>query len=129
MNTPINENYEEYKDDVWKGLSGRELKWGGIAVASGIAAMLFLLLYLKWNATLSTFVMMPFTCLIGVNGFYNKNGMSFMEYLKRKKTVIFGKTLVIRERDIREYRIKKLEQEIQENRVDKSKKGKRNGKV
>ena len=85
MNTPINENYEEYKDDVWKGLSGRELKWGGIAVASGIAVMLFLLLYLKWNATLSTFVMMPFTCLIGVNGFYNKNGMSFMEYLKRKK--------------------------------------------
>ena len=126
MNTPINEDFDKYKDDFWKGLTLRETLWGGIALVVGASLMLFFTFYLKWDAFISTIIMMPFVTLIGFNGFYNKNGMTLREYLKRKKKLIFGKTLVIKGEDIRKHKIKEIEREILLQKQQK-KRGEKNG--
>lgn len=126
MNTPINEDFDKYKDDFFKGLTLRETLWGGAAALVGIFLMLFLILYLKWNSFVATGIMMPFVIVIGLNGFYNKNGMTLHTYIKRKTKILFGKALTIREPDIRNYKIKQLEQEILAEKQTK-KRGSKNG--
>ncbi len=124
MNKPINEDFDKYKDDFWKGLSIRETFWGGAAVAVGASLMLFFILYLKWNTYVSTGVMMPLVIIIGFNGFFNKNGMTLRVYLNRKIKIIFGKALVIRGEDIRKYKVKELERKILSERQQKKQGGK-----
>lgn len=112
MNTPINEDFDKYKNDFWKGLTFRETMWGAAAVAVGFATMLFFVLYLQWDAMISTFLMMPVVSLIGFNGFYNKNGMMLAQYIRRKWNILFGRPLTIRDEDIRIYKIKSAEQTL-----------------
>ena len=112
MNKPINEDFDKYKDDFWKGLSMRETFWGIAALIVGASLMLFFILYLKWNTFIATGIMIPFVILIGLNGFFNKNGMTLRVYLKRKSKIIFGKPLVLKSEDVRVYKIKAMEQEI-----------------
>lgn len=112
MNKPINEDFDKYKDDFWKGLSMRETFWGLAALIVGAFLMLFFILYLKWNTYIATGIMMPFVILIGLNGFFNKNGMTLRVYFKRKIKIIFGKPLVLKGEDIRKYNIKEMEKKI-----------------
>ena len=130
MNTPINEDFDKYKDDFWKGLTFRETKWGAAAAGVGFSMMLFFILYLKWNAMLSTFLMMPFVALIGFNGFFNKNGMSLRTYFRRKRLILFGKPLVLKDESIRTYKVKEIEQSIlSEKQQKQKKKGRKHGKI
>ena len=39
MNKPINEDFDKYKEDFWKGLSMRETLWGGVALIVGASLM------------------------------------------------------------------------------------------
>ncbi len=124
MNKPINEDFDKYKEDFWKGLSMRETLWGGVALIVGASLMLFFILYLKWNTYVATGIMMPFVILIGLNGFFNKNGMTLLVYLKRKIKIIFGKPLVLKGEDVRKYKIKELEQKILSEKQQKKQGGK-----
>ena len=126
MNKPINEDFDKYKDDFWKGLSMRETFWGLAALIVGAFLMLFFILYLKWNTYIATGIMMPFVILIGLNGFFNKNGMTLRVYFKRKIKIIFGKPLVLKGEDIRKYNIKDMEQKILLEKQQK-KQGEKNG--
>ena len=109
MNTPINEDFDKYKDDFWKGLSMRETLWGAAAITVGFSLMLFFLLYLKWNTYISVLLIMPFVAFIGFNGFFTKNGMTLGTYVKRKIHILFGKPLVIKGQDVRKYKVKEIE--------------------
>ena len=84
MNTPINQDFDKYKEDFYKGLSKRETKYGAMALFSGILIMFLMMFVLHANSLLATFVSMPIITLLGMNGFYTKNGMSFTELVKRK---------------------------------------------
>lgn len=121
MNTPINQDFDAYKEDFYKGLSKRETKYGAMAFFSGIVIMLLMMFVLHVNSLLATFVSMPIITLLGMNGFYTKNGMSFTELVKRKMELRKGIDYTISEVSVRDYRIRQMEEELRKQRAEEKK--------
>ena len=120
MNTPINQDFDKYKEDFYKGLSKRETKYGAMALFSGILIMFLMMFVLHVNSLLATFVSMPIITLLGMNGFYTKNGMSFTELVKRKME-LRGIDYTISEVSVRDYRIRQMEEELRKQRAEEKK--------
>lgn len=118
MNTPINQDFDKYKEDFYKGLSKRETKYGAMALFSGILIMFLMMFVLHVNSLLATFVSMPIITLLGMNGFYTKNGMSFTELVKRKMELRKGIDYTISEVSVRDYRIRQMEEELRKQRAE-----------
>lgn len=121
MNTPINQDFDAYKEDFYKGLSKRETKYGVMAFFSGIVIMFLMMFVLHVNSLLATFVSMPIITLLGMNGFYTKNGMSFTELVKRKMELRKGIDYTISEVSVRDYRIRQMEEELRKQRAEEKK--------
>lgn len=121
MNTPINQDFDKYKEDFYKGLSKRETKYGAMALFSGILIMFLMMFVLHVNSLLATFVSMPIITLLGMNGFYTKNGMSFTELVKRKMKLRKGIDYTISEVSVRDYRIRQMEEELRKQRAEEKK--------
>ena len=121
MNTPINQDFDKYKEDFYKGLSKRETKYGAMALLSGILIMFLMMFVLHANSLLATFVSMPIITLLGMNGFYTKNGMSFTELVKRKMELRKGIDYTISEVSVRDYRIRQMEEELRKQRAEEKK--------
>lgn len=121
MNTPINQDFDKYKEDFYKGLSKRETKYGAMALFSGILIMFLMMFVLHVNSLLATFVSMPIITLLGMNGFYTKNGMSFTELVKRKMELRKGIDYTISEVSVRDYRISQMEEELRTQRAEEKK--------
>lgn len=121
MNTPINQDFDAYKEDFYKGLSKRETKYGAMAFFSGIVIMFLMMFVLQVNSLLATFVSMPIITLLGMNGFYTKNGMSFTELVKRKMELRKGIDYTISEVSVRDYRIRQMEEELRTQRAEEKK--------
>lgn len=121
MNTPINQDFDAYKEDFYKGLSKRETKYGAMAFFSGILIMFLMMFVLHVNSLLATFVSMPIITLLGMNGFYTKNGMSFTELVKRKMELRKGIDYTISEVSVRDYRIRQMEEELRKQRAEEKK--------
>lgn len=121
MQTPINKDIDLYKNDFFKGLSMRETIWGGTALLTGMGIMFFLTLNFKIPAQISSLIGMPVILIIGINGFYKKNNMTFYEMLKKKIQIAKQKPLVLKDNDIRAYKISLLEKELT-NRTKKKRK-------
>ena len=121
MNTPINQDFDKYKEDFYKGLSKRETKYGAMAFFSGILIMFLMMFVLHTNSLLATFVSMPIITLLGMNGFYTKNGMSFTELVKRKMELRKGIDYTISEVSVRDYRIRQMEEELRKQRAEEKK--------
>ena len=118
MNTPINQDFDAYKEDFYKGLSKRETKYGAMAFFSGIVIMFLMMFVLHANSLLATFVSAPVVISLGMNGFYTKNGMSFTELVKRKMELRKGIDYTISEISVRDYRIRQMEDELREKRAE-----------
>lgn len=121
MNTPINQDFDKYKEDFYKGLSKRETKYGAMALFSGILIMFLMMFVLHVNSLLATFVSMPIITLLGMNGFYTKNGMSFTELVKRKMELRKGIDYTLSEVSVRDYRIRQMEEELRTQRAEEKK--------
>ena len=121
MNTPINQDFDKYKEDFYKGLSKRETKYGAMALFSGILIMFLMMFVLHANSLLATFVSMPIITLLGMNGFYTKNVMSFTELVKRKMELRKGIDYTISEVSVRDYRIRQMEEELRKQRAEEKK--------
>ena len=121
MNTPINQDFDKYKEEFYKRLSKRETKYGAMALFSGILIMFLMMFVLHVNSLLATFVSMPIITLLGMNGFYTKNGMSFTELVKRKMELRKGIDYTISEVSVRDYRIRQMEEELRKQRAEEKK--------
>ena len=121
MNTPINQDFDAYKEDFYKGLSKRETKYGAMAFFSGIVIMFLMMFVLHANSLLATFVSAPVVIILGMNGFYTKNGMSFTELVKRKMELRNGIDYTISEVSVRDYRIRQMEDELRKQRAEEKK--------
>ena len=121
MNTPINQDFDKYKEDFYKGLSKRETKYGAMALFSGILIMFLMMFVLHVNSLLATFVSMPIITLLGMNGFYTKNGMSFTELVKRKMELRKGIDYRVSEVSVRDYRIRQMKEELRKHRAEEKK--------
>lgn len=103
MNRPINKDIDAYRQDVWKGLSARELGYASAALIAG--AVLILILYFKCGIPINVAAMIAIPVIIGTgfNGFYSKNNMTAVEIIKKAAKIRFGKPLVYRSCSQREY--------------------------
>ncbi len=82
MTKPINNDVVGYKDDFFKGLSLRETIFGFIALVTGGAGMLTLYFYAHLPLNLAVTLCIPFIAIIGLAGFYHKNGMTLLQIVK-----------------------------------------------
>ena len=82
MTKPINNDVVGYKDDFFKGLSFRETVFGFIALTTGGGGMLLLYFYAGLSLNTSVTICIPFIAIIGLAGFYHKNGMTLMQVVK-----------------------------------------------
>ena len=82
MTKTINQDVSAFKDDFFKGLSLRECLYGGGALAAGAGGILLLHFYFGININAAITLCMPVTGIIGLCGFYQKNGMKLIEIIR-----------------------------------------------
>lgn len=88
----INRDIGEYKKNLALGLSAKELV--SFALSAGISVGSVILLQNKIGLVPSCYLSMPVVMPIALNGFYNKNGMDFSEYISKSYQSFFQKPLV-----------------------------------
>lgn len=128
MQTPINQDIDKYKDDFFKGLSMKETIWGAGGFLVGAILIGFMYFYLHIPVSIAVFIALPFIAILALNGFYTKNGMSFIQLMRLKFKIGNSKTLVYRCPDPRDEKIKKFEKMIEEKKGEK-KNGKKKAKT
>lgn len=82
MMIEINKDIEKYKETVFLGLTARQLCYSVACVVVG--GGLFFLLYPYIGMDMAVYVTAPVVFPIGMNGFYDYNGLGFTEMSKRK---------------------------------------------
>ena len=94
MNRNINEDVAGYKNEFWKGLTFRECFFGVVAIVVGCGIILVLTLKFKMILNLAVTLTMPVIAVIGMCGFYKKNGMTFFQIVRRKISLWRQKPLI-----------------------------------
>ena len=84
MNRSINEDVAGYKNEFWKGLSFRECIFGALAILIGCGVILILTLKFNMILNLAVTLAMPIILVIGLCGFYEKNGMTFFQIIRKR---------------------------------------------
>ena len=83
MNIPINKDFErEYREDVWRGFSLRQLLFLGVGVCIGAGVILFVYFYLGFPIQACVYLGVPAMAPALVVGFYTYQGMTILEYVK-----------------------------------------------
>lgn len=119
---PINENFDDYKDSIWKGYTFREF----ISIIAGVGSMAGITIILafcaKWNLYLSMALGGIVAAVIIFSQFWkSKSGLGLKEYLDARK---YEKATAVLRWKCTEYQEeKKLYQEVLE-LTDHKKKGK-----
>ena len=83
MTKTINPDVAAFKDDFFKGLSLRECVFGGIALLAGAGGI---------NTAIT--LCMPVIGIIGLCGFYQKNGMTLVQLVRSSIRLILQKPYV-----------------------------------
>lgn len=94
MTKTINPDVAAFKDDFFKGLSLRECVFGGIALLAGAGGILLLHFYLGVGINTAITLCMPVIGIIGLCGFYQKNGMTLVQLVRSSIRLIFKKPYV-----------------------------------
>ncbi len=88
----INKDIDKYQESIVLGLTARQLLFSCASVIVG--GSIVLLLYKFIGLTGSAYVAVPCIAPIALQGFYSFNGMTFLEYWRRKIYFLTGnKTL------------------------------------
>jgi hypothetical protein len=94
MTKTINPDVAAFKDDFFKGLSLRECVFGGIALLAGAGGILLLHFYFGVGINTAITLCMPVIGIIGLCGFYQKNGMTLVQLVRSSIRLIFQKPYV-----------------------------------
>ena len=94
MTKTINPDVAAFKDDFFKGFSLRECVFGGIALLAGAGGILLLHFYLGVGINTAITLCMPVIGIIGLCGFYQKNGMTLVQLVRSSIRLIFQKPYV-----------------------------------
>lgn len=93
MNISINKDIEKYQESVIMGLTAKQLICSIIALALGTGIVLSTFKYV--GLTVSVYIAIPIVAPIALNGFYEYQGMSFTEMMKRKIRCLFKNSQLI----------------------------------
>ena len=88
MNIAINKDIEKYQESVILGLTAKQLIFSVISIIVG--GGIVLLTYKYVGLTVSVYIAIPAVAPLALNGFYESQGMSFMEMFTRKLKLIFA---------------------------------------
>ena len=94
MTKTINPDVAAFKDDFFKGLSLRECVFGGSALLVGVGGILLLHFYFGVGINTAITLCMPVIGIIGLCGFYQKNGMTLVQLVRSSIRLIFQKPYV-----------------------------------
>lgn len=94
MTKTINPDVAAFKDDFFKGLSLRECVFGGIALLAGAGGILLLHFYFGVGINTAITLCMPVIGIIGLCGFYQKNGMTLVQLVRSSIRLIYQKPYV-----------------------------------
>ena len=85
MTKTINPDVAAFKDDFFKGLSFRECVFGASALLTGVGGILLLHFYFGAGINTAITLCMPVIGIIGLCGFYHKNGIGiFLRLVVRR---------------------------------------------
>lgn len=115
----INKDIDRYQESVALGLTVKQLIYAALSLIAG-AGIVFLL-QKQIGLTLAAYVAVPVVAPLALQGFYQYNGMSFMEVMKRKLFFAFlNRPLVYvsekGEAAMRAYRAEDVAKEMQQKR-------------
>lgn len=115
----INKDIDRYQESVALGLTVKQLIYAALSLIAG--AGIVLLLQKQIGLTLAAYVAVPVVAPLALQGFYQYNGMSFMEVMKRKLFFAFlNRPLVYvsekGEAAMRAYRAEDVAKEMQQKR-------------
>ena len=121
----INKDIDRYQESVAMGLTVKQLIYATVSLIAG--AGIVLLLQEQIGLTLAAYVAVPVVAPLALQGFYQYNGMSFMEVMKRKLFFAFlNRPLVYvseeGEAAMRAYRAEGVAQEMRQKQAKKRKK-------
>ena len=120
----INKDIDRYQESVAMGLTVKQLIYAALSLIAG--AGIVLLLQKQIGLTLSAYVAVPVVAPVALQGFYQYNGMSFMEVMKRKLYFAFLNRPIVYvseegEAAVRTYRAEGVTKEMQQKRTKKRK--------
>ena len=121
----INKDIDRYQESVALGLTVKQLLYAALSLIAG--AGIVLLLQKQIGLTLAAYVAVPVVAPLALQGFYQYNGMSFMEVMKRKLYFAFLKRPLVyvseeREAVVRACKVEEVTEEMQRKRTKKRKK-------
>ena len=99
MTKTINPDVAAFKDDFFKGLSFRECIFGGSALLVGVGGILLLHFYFNMGINSAITICMPVIGIIGLCGFYHKNGMTLVQLVRSTIRLMFQKPYVYETRN------------------------------
>ena len=126
----INKDIDRYQESVIMGLTLKQLIYAVLSLIAG--AGIVLLLQNQIGLTLAAYGAVPVVAPLALQGFYQYNGMSFMEVVKRKLFFAFlNRPLVYvseeGEAAMRAYRAECMAKEMQQKRNKNRRKHTNNG--
>lgn len=92
---------ESYKEDVIVGFDWKKSIYIVVAAAVGVGTIFFFYKILGWSMFISVYAASPFSGLIILSGFYQKNGLTFLQMLRRKIKKVNEQPLVYRSTECR----------------------------
>ena len=110
MTKTINPDVAAFKVDFFKGLSFRECIFGGSALLVGVGGILLLHFYFKMGINSAISICMPVIGMIGLCGFYHKNGMTLVQLVRSSIRLMLQKPYVYETRNC----LKEWEEEDEE---------------
>lgn len=92
MNLNINPNFDKMTDNLWSKKKPYQIAC--IIMSFVLAVVIIYVLSPHMSSTLASYVVIIVVCPLGYLGFFTKNGMDLLSYLKaRKSNVANGKLL------------------------------------
>ena len=89
----INKDIDRYRESVVMGLGAKQLAFSVAAVAGG--GGIVLALYGHIGLTASVYVAIPVVAPIALEGFYDFNGMGFLEVMSKKMKMAFSNRALV----------------------------------
>lgn len=94
MNLNINKNFDKMNDNLWTNKKIYQIVC--IVLAFVIAIVIVLILSPRLGNTVTSYVVIFLVCPLGYVGFFNKNGLDFLEYQRIKKSNVANGKLLYR---------------------------------
>lgn len=89
----INKDIDRYQESVVLGLTVKQLFYAVLSLTVGAGVVL--LLQKQIGLTMAAYVAVPVAAPLALQGFYQYNGMSFMEVMKIKLYFAFGNRALV----------------------------------